>query len=66
MSRSTFRARVVSLWAQLKLRLVTEAPDPQPSAEPGVWDRPLSGDNWIGVFLIGLSVLAFVVGLQHA
>jgi hypothetical protein len=26
------------------------------------WDQPLTGDNWIGVFLIALSLLSYLVG----
>jgi hypothetical protein len=30
------------------------------------WDQPLTGDNWIGVFLIGLGLLSYVVGFLRA
>jgi hypothetical protein len=39
--------------------------DPTSPANTSVWDAPLTGDAWIGVFLIGLSVVSVVVGLQR-
>jgi hypothetical protein len=34
-------------------------------ANDNVWDTPLTGDAWIGVFLIVLSVLSVVVSVQR-
>ncbi len=49
--------------AALKPRPVrTDAASP---ANDNVWNQPLNGDAWIGVFLIGLSVLSIVAGLQR-
>jgi hypothetical protein len=63
----------VSLLATLRhvLIRVLEALKPRrprtdPASSGSVWDAPLSGDAWIGVFLIGLSIVTVLVGLQHA
>jgi hypothetical protein len=39
--------------------------DPAGPANDNLWDQPLTGDAWIGVFLIGLSVVSVLVGLQR-
>jgi hypothetical protein len=53
------------------LRLVLsrslDALKPRPARRPTAtalsrWDQPLTGDNWIGVFLIVVSLLSYLVG----
>jgi hypothetical protein len=48
-----------------------EALKPRPARRPAAttlsrWDQPLTGENWIGVFLIVLSLLSYVVGFLRA
>ena len=53
------------------LRALAALKPPRASAAPAspsndnVWDQPLTGDAWIGVFLIGLSIVSVVVSVQH-
>lgn len=39
--------------------------DPASPPNDNLWDQPLTGDAWIGVFLIGLSIVSVLVGVQH-
>ena len=39
--------------------------DPASPSTDNLWDQPLTGDAWIGVFLIGLSIVSVLVGVQH-
>jgi hypothetical protein len=44
------------------------APDRKPDTQPAsdsLWDRPLTGDNWIGVFLIAVSLVGFYEVSQY-
>jgi len=50
------------LLSQLRRALRRAAETLKPRTQPAsdsIWDQPLSGDAWIGVFLIAVSLLGF-------
>jgi hypothetical protein len=58
----------MSLYSIFRLLTRRTAPDRKPDTEPAshsIWDRRLTGDNWLGVFLIVISLVGFYEVSQY-